>query len=330
MPADASLVSAADAAGILGISERTIRRAIQRGELPAVRQGRAFGIRPYDLERYAAVVASKSRRQAASADAEPDASEVVPPIIGREQEAGQLLQLARRSEQRVISIVGPGGVGKTRLALAVAETLGPEFADGWVFVDLAPVTRVADVPLAIAAATNIYPGTRLAGEVLLAAASERSWLLVIDNLEHLLGASSFVESLAVASPRSVVLTTSREPLNLTTESVFELAPLDVPPVGSTSSTELRKSPAAVRLFVQQVRASDGTYQLDDENAPAISEIVRKLDGLPLGIRLAASRARSMPLPQLVEQLERRLPVLIGGNRSGPLRHQTLRTVVDWS
>jgi excisionase family DNA binding protein len=329
MPADSSLLSAADAAAILGLNERTIRRAIQRGELPAIRQGRAFGIRPSDLERFGVLAVSRTRDQAA-AGAGTGESEALAPIVGREQEIAQLLQLARLSEQRIISIVGPGGVGKTRLALAVAETLGPEFADGSVFVDLAPVTGVADVPLAIATATSIYPGTRQASDVLLAIAGERSWLLVLDNFEQLIDAASFVEALAAAWPGSVVLTTSRVPLDLTAEEIFELAPLGTPPVGSTSTTELRRSPASVRLFVQQVRAFNSAYQLDDDNAPTISEIVRRLDGLPLGIRLAASRARSMPLPQLIEQLERRLPVLIGGNRSDPLRHQTLGTVVGWS
>ena len=160
MPADASLVSAADAARILGISERTIRRAIQRGELPAVRLGRAFAIRPHDLERYGTLAASKGRPWNAPPAAEAREPDGIPPIIGREQEIAHLLHMARHSERRVISIVGPGGVGKTRLALAIAELLGPEFADGPVFVDLASITSASDVPRAIAATAGIYPGTR--------------------------------------------------------------------------------------------------------------------------------------------------------------------------
>ncbi|HEX9370902.1 MAG TPA: AAA family ATPase, partial [Roseiflexaceae bacterium] len=231
----------------------------------------------------------------------------------------------------LLTLVGPGGVGKTRLAVAAAAALGPAYPDGIVFVDLAPFQDARLVPASIARALGLREsGGRSAREQLLEYLRQRRVLLVLDNFEHLLEAAPLVPELLRQCPHVAVLVTSRTALHTQGEQRFVVAPL------ATSSAEARTaeqtistSPAA-QLFVDRARAVAADFAVDEQHAPVIAEICRKLDGIPLAIELAAARAGLLRPDALLRRLERRLPLLTGGARDLPARQQTLRKTLAWS
>jgi predicted ATPase/class 3 adenylate cyclase len=251
-------------------------------------------------------------------------------FIGRRRELAQACALLRREEVRLLTLTGPGGTGKTRLALEVARGLVPAFPDGVVFVGLAAVQDPGLVVPTIAQALGIREA---AGQSLLEKVAEqvgdRRLLVVLDNFEQVLPAAAMVVELLVACPRLKALVTSRAALRVSGEHTFAVLPLSLPSPGSSESADVASS-EAVALFVERARAVDPSFAINDASAPLLVEICRRLDGLPLAIELAAARSRLLSPQALLSRLERRLQVLKGGARDLPARQQTLRATLDWS
>jgi predicted ATPase/DNA-binding CsgD family transcriptional regulator len=253
------------------------------------------------------------------------------PLIGRQRERAAVTARLQRDDTGVLTLTGPGGVGKTSLALQVAHDLLAEFDDGVVVVPLASLRDPALVPGTVAQAL----GTREAAghsvlEILLEYLSGKQMLLVLDNFEHLLPAATLVADLLAASPRLKVLATSRAPLHLRGERVFAVEPLSLPPRETTYSPELALQSPAVALFVRRAQDVRTDFALTDVTAPLIVEICRRVDGLPLALELAAVRIKVLSPHALLRRLERRLPMLTGGARDAPERQQTLRATIAWS
>jgi transcriptional regulator with XRE-family HTH domain len=232
----------------------------------------------------------------------------VPPtaLVGREAElsAAQALLDPSRSSVRLLTLVGPGGVGKTRLALAVAAALVDAYVDGVVFVDLAALRDQRLVAATIAHALAVREsGGRSARELLLAHLCDRQLLLVLDNFEHLLGAAPLLAELLAGCAELRLLTTSRAALRLRGEQCFPVRPLAAP-ADESATFEETATASAVRLFVERARAVSPEFALDAGNAPAVGAICRRLDGLPLAIELAAARTGLMR-PEAGERMDQR-------------------------
>ncbi|HEX6817256.1 MAG TPA: helix-turn-helix domain-containing protein, partial [Ktedonobacterales bacterium] len=256
------------------------------------------------------------------------------PLVGREHEHAAAAHLLTRPSVRLLTLTGAGGVGKTRLALQVAEGLRSDFADGICFVALAELTDPALVLPAIARALGLHEGNQSVRERLRVHLRHRSLLLVLDNFEHLFAAGPEVVQ-AVAVCRDVkLLATSRSPLHVGGEHEMSVSPLEVPdawgdPSAKPSLADLSHY-AAVTLFVQRAQAVRPTFELTTENVDAVVEICRHVDGLPLAIELAAARIRMLTPQMLLARLDSRLAVLTAGARDLPERQQTLRATLDWS
>ncbi len=238
------------------------------------------------------------------------------PLIGRENDCSAISKLAAKN--RVVTILGTGGIGKTQTALRIAARSAHAFADGAWFVDLAPLKSGAFVPMEIAHTLNLsLPGTEDARDALASRLKNTAALLVLDNCEHLVRSiAAIVGELARTCTRLTILATSREPLGIAGEATYRLPTLD--------------AASAAELFIARARAIDNRFAVDDEGSRAIAAICRKLDGLPLAIELAASRSSMFSPKQLLGRLERRFALLEGGPRDVLPRHKSLRALVDWS
>ncbi len=252
-------------------------------------------------------------------------------LIGRSAEIAAARAFLAEPAVPVLTLSGPGGVGKTRLALAVAQSLADEFTDGVRFVSLAPVRDPAHVPFTVARALGL-PDVRGSDPLahLATVLGGREMLLVLDNLEHLLPAAPWVAAFLHACPGVTALATSRERLRIGGEQEMPIQPLALPDRATPGSLDDLGDNAAVGLFVARTCAIDPAFALTPENAAAVAEICRRLDGLPLAIELAAAHAKVLPPGALLARLERRLPLLIGGRRDAPARQRTMRDAIAWS
>jgi len=240
-----------------------------------------------------------------------------------------------------LTLTGPGGVGKTRLALAVAAACGDYFADGVAFVPLASLSEPALLAAILAHAMGApMEGDQRPAEALIERLRDKRLLLVLDNLEHLLPAAPFVADVLAACPHLAILVTSRALAQLRGERALPISPLLTPPASAFPETAdelptqqelgaLAAAPA-VTLFVQRAQAVRPEFALTPENVVDVAMICQRLDGLPLAIELAAARIRLLPPHALLARLRRRLPALTGGARDLPERHQTLRAALAWS
>jgi predicted ATPase/DNA-binding CsgD family transcriptional regulator len=248
-------------------------------------------------------------------------------FIGRKKEMGELRRML--SHTRLLTMLGPGGAGKTRLATEFARAQGRRFADGQITVELVEVRDPALVPDAFARAAGIRLQAEDTVGTLVHRLISSEMLLVVDNCEHLTEAAArVVARLLAACPRLVVLATSRERLNLDGEVVWRLSPLALPQTGDAFA--VASAAEAVRLFVDRARNVSPGFDIRPDNLPAIVAICRRLDGMPLAIELAAARASTLSPAEIMARLDDRLRLLTGGPRDADARHRTLRATIDWS
>jgi predicted ATPase len=259
------------------------------------------------------VLEGKGERFTALSGNLPDAGT---PLVGRAADLVSLSALAR--DHRVVTITGPGGVGKTRVLSELGRLLAPEFLDGVAFVTLADVTEPAGLVPALAEALDVKEAEgRTLGEGIEALVGHRKPLLLLDNLEQVVAAAAdAVARLIDACPELRVVATSRTPLRIAAEREYQLSPL--------------QTSAAVELFATRARATRPSFELTEQTAPVVETLCRRLDGLPLAVELAAARLRLLTPEALLERLDHALDVLVSGSRDGAERQQTLRATIEWS
>jgi predicted ATPase/DNA-binding winged helix-turn-helix (wHTH) protein len=251
----------------------------------------------------------------------------LPPLYGREADLSALRSLL--DAHKLVTVVGAGGIGKSRLAQATAHSLAGRWTDGAWMVELASLSDPALLPNAVAQALDIkMAGQDAALEEVVAGMAPRTVLLVLDNCEHLLDAvAALVQAVMQRAPGVTMLATSQEPLRLPAEQQYRVMPLAVPSETAVSSA---REFGAVALFEARVRAADPRFTLNDENLTLVIDICRRLDGLPLAIELAAARVATLGLRPVGEKLDARFKLLTGGSRATLRRHQTLRAALEWS
>jgi predicted ATPase/class 3 adenylate cyclase len=252
------------------------------------------------------------------------------PFLGRENQVAQVVNLLSRDDVRLLTITGPGGVGKTRVAVQAAADMLEDFPDGVWFIDLSALDDPNLVPSAVATVLGVREeGGELARRLATVVGAKRL-LLVLDNFERVLESASLVTSLLAAGPGAKVLVTSHTPLHSSGEQEYPLLPLLLPDPEQLPPLEQVLQFEAVRLFVERARTMKPDFAVTATNASAVAEICHRLDGLPLAIELAAALVKLLPPQALLRRLEKRLPLLTRGARDLPARQQTMRNAIAWS
>ena len=298
------------------------------GGRPASSAPGGGGLRAVNLApRHAAAHGAEPPDPAAQGPQPGNLSAHLPPLFGRAADVSALMRRVR--DCRLVSVVGAGGIGKTRLAQVAAAELQGDFADGAWMVELAPLSDPDLLPAAVAATLGLtLPGRRSAQEEVVEALRQVDLLLVLDNCEHVIGAASaFARVLLERTHRVRVMTTSQELLKLSEEELFRVSTLPVP---ETDDLAAAQTSDAVAMLTSRIRALRAGFELDLENAAGLSQIVRRLDGLPLAIELAAARVPLLGVYGVCDRLAERFQVLTGGTRGGMPRHRTLRATLEWS
>ena len=252
-------------------------------------------------------------------------------FIGRDELVARLAGIVRDDAVRLVTVHGPGGIGKSRLAIEVASAVAGSFPDGVAFVSLDAVRDPELLPAEVLAALGLRE-TETGGPVqrLLEVLADRTMLLVLDNFEGLLAGVPFVSRLLAAAPGVKALVTSRQVLRARGEIAFPVPPMELPAPGAPLTPDEAMAYEAVRLFVDRADDVSHGFALDAENVEAVVEVCRRVDGLPLAIELAAARVRTLPPAALLERMTRRLPMLTGGPRDAPERQRTLRATISFS
>ncbi|HKM88482.1 MAG TPA: winged helix-turn-helix domain-containing protein, partial [Xanthobacteraceae bacterium] len=256
-------------------------------------------------------------------------AELISELIGRDDVLDEILSLA--SAHRLVTLTGAGGIGKTRLALAAARRLLPQFADGVWLAEFSPIADPGLVPVTVAASIGLdLGGGDVSAQRVPQALAGRQMLLVLDTCEHVIGAAAaLAEAVLHAGGTLRLLATSREPLRAEGEWVYPVPPLAVPAANAEDADDLLRY-GGVRLFVERLRAAEPHFAPDRRSAAMIAAICRQLDGIPLAIELAAARAAVLRVEEVATHLDDRFRILTGGRRTALPRHQTLRATLDWS
>ena len=257
------------------------------------------------------------------------------PLLGRQEQVAELAALLRRDDVRLVTLTGPGGIGKTRLGVQVAAELVEAFPDGVWLVRLSRLTDPALVLPTIAQTLGLKEqGSHSMAELLRAHLADKRLVLLLDNFEQVVAAAPEVAELLAASPGLTVLATSRVPLHLRGEREYALGPLPLPDPGHLPTASGLAQYAAVALFIERAQQTKPDFAVTAANAPAIAAICARLGGLPLAIELAAARVRVLPpealLARLSAQLSAQLQLLTGGARDLEVRQQTMRAAIAWS
>ncbi|MBV8335710.1 MAG: winged helix-turn-helix domain-containing protein, partial [Alphaproteobacteria bacterium] len=316
--------------GTLRVHVAALRKALGDGRAGkryvATLSGRGYAfVAPVTRENTPSVTAAPNGKNAAGS-----LPELLTRVVGRDGIVLALTtQLARR---RFLTIIGPGGIGKTTVAVAVAHHVRESYKDGAWFVGLAPLSDPDLVPSAVGTALGVAPSGGDHTRALAAWFRERNALLVLDNCEHVIdAAAALAEALLRAAPHAGILATAREPLRAEGEWLHRLAPLELPPQEKPSPTAAEAlGYSAVELFNERATAKTDSFVLDDTDVPAVLEICRRLDAVPLALELAAVRVDTLGVDGLAARLDDRFGVLTSGRRTALPRQQTLRAVMDWS
>src|SRR5436190_5758185 len=314
--------------------ERGVHRAPQSETLHLLAQ--ALELPAHERDAFVAA-ATSSRRHSAPAGDRPIGRRaqrlpaLLTPLIGRERERAALAQLLQQPDVRLVTLSGPAGVGKTRLAIEVAAESSHLFTDGVVFVALAPIADPGLVPATIAQALSVrLPPGQLTAQRLAEAVGEHNLLLLLDNFEQVTAAAPFVAELLVAAAGLKAVVTSRAALRLQGERRFPVAPLAVPDERHAFDPPAMAQVPSVALFVHRAQTLDPSFALTRENTAAVAGICRRLDGLPLAIVLAAARSAVLPPAAMLARLDHRLAVLRHGPADLPMRHRALHDALAWS
>ncbi len=321
------------------VDPRTVRR-LEAGQGGAPRKDTAEflaeTLRLSPIERDHFEAAARAARGAWQRTTHPRPSPIELPeqqtsLIGRERDVSDIATLLLRENTRLLTLTGPGGVGKTRLALRVAEDLRVVFADGASFVDLAATRDASLVIAVIARSFGIQDdGREPLQDRLTDHLRRKRLLLVLDNFEHVVAAGPRLAELLEACREVRALATSRAPLHLRREQQFPVQPFALPDLDNLPETSVLAQHPPIRLFVERAQAVAPSFELTDANAAAVAAICARLDGLPLAIELAAARSKLVTPPWLLARLDKRLPLLTGGAQDVPERLQTMQGAISWS